>query len=73
MSISRLLANQRFTSDIVVGQAIGILTGTDLLNHRALHRPGKRNMAVQLLDSVTPVANGETRTVGVSMEIPIGH
>lgn len=73
ISISRLLANQHFPSDIAVGQAIGFLTGTYVLNHRALHRPGRRNMVARLLDSVTPMANGETRTVGVSMEIPIGH
>jgi membrane-associated phospholipid phosphatase len=70
ISISRLLANQHFPSDIVVGQAIGFLTGTYVLNHHALYRPGKRGLMDRLLGTVTPVTNAQTRTFGASMEIP---
>jgi len=40
ISIFRILASQHFPSDIVVGQAVGSLTGTYVLNHRASDRLG---------------------------------
>lgn len=71
VSISRILANQHFPSDIVVGQAIGFLAGTYVLNHRALYRPGKSGLAARLLSTVIPFTNAQTRTFGASMEMPV--
>ena len=73
ISISRLVANQHFPSDVIVGQAIGFLTGSYVLNHRALYRFGKKSMAARLIGSVDPIADPRTRTLGASMEIPLGH
>lgn len=73
ISISRLMANQHFPSDVLVGQAIGFLTGSYVLNHRALYRPGKKGMAARLIGSVDPIADLRTRTLGASMKIPLGH
>lgn len=73
VSISRILANQHFPSDILVGQAIGFLTGTYVLNHRALSRLGKESMASRLLGSVRPIINGRSHTLGASMEISLGR
>ena len=74
VSISRILANQHFPSDILVGQAIGFLTGSYVLNHRALYRPGaKKTLASRLIGSVNPIADPRTRTLGASMEIPLGQ
>lgn len=73
VSISRILANQHFPSDVLVGQAIGFLAGSYVLNHRALYRPGKKNMAARLMGSVNPIADARTRTLGASMEIPLGR
>jgi membrane-associated phospholipid phosphatase len=71
ISVSRILANQHFPSDIVVGQAIGFLTGTYVLNHRASNRLGKRTMAARLISSINPIADAGTHTIGASMEIPL--
>jgi membrane-associated phospholipid phosphatase len=74
ISISRILANQHFPSDILVGQAIGFLTGSYVLNHRALHRPGaKRSFAAKLIGSVNPISDPRTRTLGAHMEISLGR
>ncbi len=74
VSISRILANQHFPSDIVVGQAIGFLTGSYLLNHRALYRPGgKKTLAAKVIGSVSPIADARTRALGASVEIPFGR
>ncbi|MGC1783790.1 MAG: phosphatase PAP2 family protein [Acidobacteriaceae bacterium] len=74
VSISRILANQHFPSDILVGQAIGFLIGSYVLNHRALYRPGaKKTLAAKLIGSVNPIADPRTRTLGASMEIPFGQ
>jgi len=74
VSISRILANQHFPSDILVGQAIGFLTGSYVLNHRALYRPGaKKTLAAKLIGSVNPIADPRTRTLGAHMEIPLGR
>jgi membrane-associated phospholipid phosphatase len=74
VSISRILANQHFPSDILVGQAIGFLTGSYVLNHRALYRPGaKKTLAAKLIGSVDPIADPRTRTLGASMQIHLGR
>ncbi len=73
VSISRILANQHFPSDAVVGQAIGFLAGSYVLNHRALYRPGRQSMAARVIGSARPIADARTRTLGASMEIPLGH
>ena len=74
VSISRILANQHFASDILVGQAIGFLTGSYVLNHRAQYRPcGKKTLASKLIGSVNPIADPRTHTIGASMEIPVGR
>jgi membrane-associated phospholipid phosphatase len=74
VSISRILANQHFPSDILIGQAIGFLTGSYVLNHRALYRPGaKKTLASRLIGSVNPIADPRTRSLGASIEIPLGQ
>lgn len=74
IGISRILANQHFPSDVLIGQAIGFLTGSYVLDHRSLYRPGARaTMAARLIGSVDPIADPRTRTVGASMRIPLGR
>lgn len=73
VSISRILANQHFPSDIVVGQAIGFLTGTYVLDHRALYRPGRHNLATRVIGSLNPIADARTRTLGASVQIPLAR
>ena len=74
ISMSRIFANQHFPSDILVGQAVGFLTGSYVLNHRSLYRPGaKKTLANRLIGSVNPIADPRTRTLGASMEIPVGR
>jgi membrane-associated phospholipid phosphatase len=71
ISISRILANQHFPSDVIVGQAIGFFTGTYVLNHRAVSRLSKERMTARLLGSMNPIADARTHTFGASMEIPL--
>jgi membrane-associated phospholipid phosphatase len=73
ISISRILANQHFPSDMIVGQAIGFLTGTYVLNHRASNRLDKKSKTARLIGSMNPIADVRTHTIGASMEIPLGH
>jgi hypothetical protein len=74
VGISRLLANQHFPSDILVGQAIGFLTGNYLLNRRSLYRGDrKRTMARRVMDSVMPYGDARRHAMGVSVEIPLGQ
>ncbi len=74
IGISRILANQHFPSDVLVGQAIGFLSGSYVLNHRALFRPGaKRTLTSKLIDSVNPITDPRTHTVGASIEVPLGR
>lgn len=74
ISMSRIFANQHFPSDILVGQAVGFLTGSYVLNHRALYRPGaKKTLASRLIGSVNPIADPRTRSLGASMEILLGR
>lgn len=72
VGVSRIMANQHFASDVLVGQAIGFLTGTYVLNHRSLYRGGrKRSLAARLLTSVSPIADVRTRSFGASMRISL--
>jgi membrane-associated phospholipid phosphatase len=74
VAISRILANQHFPSDVLVGQAVGFLTGSYVLNHRSLYRRGGRlSLATRLIHSVNPIAHPRTRTLGASLEIPLGR
>lgn len=71
IGVSRILANAHFPSDVVVGQAIGFLTGSYVLDHRALHRGGKASLAARILESATPIASQQMHSLGASVEIPI--
>jgi hypothetical protein len=72
VGVSRILANQHFPSDVLVGQAIGFLSASYVLNHRSLYRPGAREtFAAKLIGSVRPVADRRTRSLGASLEIPL--
>jgi membrane-associated phospholipid phosphatase len=74
IGISRLLANQHFPSDVLVGQAIGFFSGSYVLNHHALYRGGtKRTFASKLIGSVNPVIDPRMQAVGASVEIPLGR
>lgn len=74
IGISRIMANQHFPSDVLVGQAIGFLTGNYLLNHRARYRGGrKRKLVSRVMDSVMPYSNARAHAMGVSVEIPLGQ
>jgi hypothetical protein len=74
ISLSRIFANQHFPSDVLVGQAVGFLTGSYVLNRRSLYRPGaKKTLASRIIGSVDPIADGRTRTLGASMQIPVGR
>ena len=74
IGISRIMANQHFPSDVLVGQAIGFLTGNYLLNHRARYRGGrKRRLVSRVMDSVAPFSSAREHAMGVSVEIPLGQ
>lgn len=72
ISVARILANAHFPSDVVVGQAIGFLTGGYLLHHRALYCCGNRqSISSKIMSSIDPITDPGTRTVGASIEIPL--
>ena len=74
IGISRILANQHFPSDVIVGQAIGFLTGGYVLNHHSLYRSGaKKALTSRLVSSISPLADPEAKAVGASIEIPFGQ
>jgi membrane-associated phospholipid phosphatase len=74
IGISRILANQHFASDVLVGQAVGFLAGGYVLNRRARYRGHeKKNFAWQILKSVSPAAGPGARALGISVEIPVGE
>ncbi|HUY82648.1 MAG TPA: phosphatase PAP2 family protein [Acidobacteriaceae bacterium] len=74
IGISRIMANQHFPSDILVGQAIGFLTGNYLLHNRARYRGNWREtMATRVINSVRPFSNARAHVLGVSFEIPFGQ
>ena len=73
IGVSRTLANEHFPSDLLVGQTIGFLTGSYILDHRSLYRGNKRRLAAKVLESTTPIASQRTHTFGAFVEIPVGH
>ena len=74
ISMARIFANQHFPSDVLVGQAVGFMTGSYVLHHRSLYRPGaKKTLASTLLGSVSPIANPHTRSLGATIQIPFGR
>lgn len=74
VGVSRLLANQHFPSDVLVGQAIGFLAGSYVLNHHALYRGGTRpTLATKMAGSIHLVADPRTGMLGASVEIPMGR
>lgn len=74
VSICRVLALAHFPSDVLVGQAVGFLSASYVLNHRSLYRPGARKtLASRLIGSVNPIVDPRSRTMGASMEIPLGR
>lgn len=73
ISIARIFARAHFPSDIVVGQAVGFLTGTYVLNHRALYRPGKSGAVARMLRSAHPIADPQSHALGAAVEIPFGN
>lgn len=73
VSICRVLGQDHFPSDVLVGQTIGFLTGTYVLNHRALYRPGKKGIAERMLQNVSPIMDARTHSFGASISIPTGR
>ncbi len=74
ISLSRVLAKEHFPSDVVVGQAIGFLTGGYVLHHRALYAgKGKHSLVSRMVDQVHPVLDPATRTLGAGVEIGLGR
>lgn len=74
VGISRILGNQHFPSDILVGQTIGFLSACYVLNHRSVYWPGaKKTLASRVIGSVSPIADPRTRSLGASIEIPLGR
>jgi hypothetical protein len=52
---------------------VGFLAGSDVLNHRAPVSSGKQGLAARLVESINPMTDPRTRTMGVSVEIPLGQ
>lgn len=74
VGISRILANQHFPSDVLVGQAIGFLAGGYVLRHHSMYRSeSKKTLASKLMSSASPIADPRTNTVGAAIEIPLGR
>ena len=73
VSICRVLGRDHFPSDVLVGQTIGFLTGSYVLNHRALYRPGKKGAMARMMSTVTPIMDPATHTMGAAISIPVGR
>lgn len=74
VGVSRIIANQHFPSDVLVGQAIGFMAGSCVLNHRARYRPGtKRTLAAKLMGSISPIADPSNHTFGAAIQISPGR
>lgn len=74
VGISRILANQHFPSDVLIGQTIGFLTGGYVLHHHALYCCGREgSLSSRILGSINPVADPRTHSAGISMQIPFGQ
>jgi membrane-associated phospholipid phosphatase len=70
IGISRIIGQQHFPSDVLVGQAIGFLTGSYVLHHHAQHCCGRENALSRVMSTLDPIADQQTRAVGISMQIP---
>ena len=74
ISLSRVLAKEHFPSDVILGQAIGFLTGSYVLHHRALYAGnGHRSLVARMVDGVHPVIEPSTRTLGAGVNIAFGQ
>ena len=73
VSICRVLARDHFPSDVLIGQSIGFLTGSYVLNHRALYRPGKPGVVARILGTATPIVDPATHSTGLALSIPVGR
>ncbi len=73
VSICRVLGRDHFPSDVIIGQTIGFLTGSYVLNHRALYRPGKKGAVARMMNTVTPIMDPVTHSYGASIRIPMGQ
>ncbi len=74
VGISRILANQHFPSDVLIGQAVGFLAGGYVLNHRALYRTeSKRRFFSRLTNSISPITDPRTTMIGASLEVPLSR
>lgn len=74
ISVSRILANAHFPSDVVIGQAIGFLTGSYILHKRSQYCCGRtQSVADRVISSLDPITDPRTRTVGASFQIPLGR
>jgi membrane-associated phospholipid phosphatase len=73
VGIARILANQHFPSDVLVGQAIGFLSGGYVLRHHALFLREKNTFASRLMDSIQPISDPRVRAVGFALSVPLGR
>ena len=71
IAISRILANAHFPSDVLIGQTVGFLTGTYILDHRSLYRGKRKNVAERILETATPALRAHA--VGIAVRIPVGY
>ncbi len=73
VGVARILSNQHFPSDVLVGQTIGFLSGGYVLRHHALHVQEKNTFVSTLMNSIRPVANPRTRSSGFALDVPLGR
>ncbi len=73
VGIARILANQHFPSDVLVGQTIGFLSGGYVLRHHALHLHEKKTFASTLMSSFQPITDPRGRAVGFALDVPLGR
>lgn len=73
VGIARILANQHFPSDVLVGQTIGFLSGGYVLRHHALHLQEKKTYASTLMNSFQPITDPRGRAVGFALDVPLGR
>lgn len=74
VGISRILAKHHFSSDVLIGQAIGFLTGSYVLHHHARYCCGRwGRLSRNVMSSIAPIANLQSHALGVSMQIPFSR
>lgn len=73
VGIARILANQHFPSDVLVGQASGFLSGGYVLRRHALYLQEKKTFASTLMNSVQSIADPRGRAVGFALDVPLGR